>query len=61
MPRRTLRALLVGALGIMTLVVLTVSPASASNEVVQKWLTTSDLNQHLAPQPNLGFSASSAS
>ncbi|WP_225850516.1 ricin-type beta-trefoil lectin domain protein [Streptomyces sp. HPF1205] len=40
---------------------LTVSPASASNEVVQKWLTTSDLSQHLAPQGDLGFSGSSGS
>lgn len=61
MSRAGLRALFIGVLGVMTLVALTVSPASASNEVVQKWLTTSDLGQHLAPQANLGFSVSSAS
>ena len=37
------------------------APASAANEVVQKWLTTSDLSQHLTQQANLGFSASSGS
>ena len=36
-------------------------PASAANEVVQKWLTTSDLSQHLTQQANLGFSAASGS
>ncbi|SCE00571.1 O-Glycosyl hydrolase [Streptomyces sp. DvalAA-14] len=59
-PRTRFRALLVGAVGITTLVTLTASPASAANESVQKWLTTSDLSQHLAAQPDLGFSASSA-
>jgi O-glycosyl hydrolase len=61
MSRTGLRALFVGVLAAMTLAALTVSPASASNEVVQKWLTTSDLGQHLTPQADLGFSVSSAS
>jgi O-glycosyl hydrolase len=60
MSRAGLRAAVVGALGLVTLAALTVSPASASNEVVQKWLTTSDLSQHLSSQPNLGFSGSSS-
>jgi len=51
---------LAGALG-LSLVVLPASPASAANEVVQKWLTTSDLSQHLTQQANLGFSGSSGS
>lgn len=42
-------------------VLMPAAPASAANEVVQKWLTTSDLSQHLTPQANLSFSASSGS
>ena len=51
---------LAGALG-LCLVAVPAPPASAANEVVQKWLTTSDLSQHLTQQANLGFSASSGS
>jgi O-glycosyl hydrolase len=62
MSRRIRRAGLLGALaGTLGLMVMAASPASAANEVVQKWLTTSDLSQHLTQQPNLGFSASSGS
>jgi O-glycosyl hydrolase len=50
---------LAGALGLSLL--MPVAPASAANEVVQKWLTTSDLSQHLTQQANLGFSAASGS
>jgi O-glycosyl hydrolase len=62
MSRTIRRAGLLGALaGTLGLMVVAASPASAANEVVQKWLTTSDLSQHLAQQPDLGFSASSGS
>ncbi len=50
---------LAGTLGLSLL--LPAVPASAANEVVQKWLTTSDLSQHLTQQANLGFSAASGS
>jgi O-glycosyl hydrolase len=50
---------LAGALGLSLL--MPAAPASAANEVVQKWLTTSDLSQHLTQQANLGFSAASGS
>jgi len=50
---------LAGTLGLSLL--LPAAPASAANEVVQKWLTTSDLSQHLTQQANLGFSAASGS
>jgi len=42
-------------------VLMPAAPASAANEVVQKWLTTSDLSQHLTQQANLVFSAGSGS
>jgi len=58
--RAGLTGALAGALG-LSLVVMPAPPASAANEVVQKWLTTSDLSQHLTPQANLGFAASSGS
>src|SRR4051794_3534462 len=65
MARGSLRARIAGAvagvLGISMLVGLSASPASAADEVVQKWLTTSDLSQHMTPQSNLGFTASSTS
>ncbi len=62
MSRTIRRAGLLGALaGTLGLMVVAASPALAANEVVQKWLTTSDLSQHLAQQPDLGFSASSGS
>lgn len=60
MARAGLRTALVGVLGILMPVALTATPASASNEAVQKWLTTADLGQHLTQQHDLGFSASSA-
>src|SRR3954452_10618890 len=50
---------LAGALGLSLL--MPAAPASAANETVQKWLTTSDLSQHLTQQANLGFSAGSGS
>lgn len=55
-----LASALAGTLG-LSLAVVPASPASAANEVVQKWLTTSDLSQHLTQQANLGFSATSGS
>ncbi|WP_084718927.1 ricin-type beta-trefoil lectin domain protein [Streptacidiphilus carbonis] len=64
MARARLRVGLTGALSGaigLSLVVIPASPASASNETVHKWLTTSDLGQHLTQQANLGFSASSGS
>src|SRR5205823_3179074 len=64
MSRRTRRAGLAGALAGavgLCLAVLPAPPASAANEVVHKWLTTSDLSQHLTQQTDLGFSASSGS
>jgi O-glycosyl hydrolase len=64
MSRTTRRAGLVGALAGalgLALVVMPAAPASAANETVQKWLTTSDLSQHLTQQANLGFSAGSGS
>jgi O-glycosyl hydrolase len=51
---------LVAAIG-LSLTAMPAPPASAANEVVQKWLTTSDLSQHLTRQGDLGFSASSGS
>ena len=42
-------------------VLMPAAPASAASEVVQKWLTTSDLSQHLTQQANLVFSAGSGS
>jgi O-glycosyl hydrolase len=59
MLRAIRRAGLAGALGLSLL--MPAAPASAANEVVQKWLTTSDLSQHLTQQANLGFSAASGS
>ena len=63
MFRAIRRVGLAGALaGILGLTLLMpAAPASAANEVVQKWLTTSDLSQHLTQQANLGFSAASGS
>jgi O-glycosyl hydrolase len=63
MLRAIRRVGLAGALaGILGLSLLMPAvPASAANEVVQKWLTTSDLSQHLTQQANLGFSAASGS
>src|SRR6476659_6730412 len=64
MSRAIRRAGLAGALaGLfgLSLAVLPAAPASAANEVVHKWLTTSDLSQHLTQQADLGFSASSGS
>jgi O-glycosyl hydrolase len=57
--RAGLAGALAGALGLSLL--MPAAPASAANEVVQKWLTTSDLSQHLTQQANLGFSAASGS
>ena len=45
----------------LSLTAVPAPPASAADEAVQKWLTTSDLNQHLTQQADLGFSASSGS
>ncbi|WP_194891740.1 ricin-type beta-trefoil lectin domain protein [Catenulispora pinisilvae] len=64
MSRAKHRAGMAGALsGILglALLVMPAPPASAANEVVHKWLTTSDLSQHLTQQADLGFSASSGS
>jgi len=64
MSRALRRAGLAGALaGIfgLSLAVLPAAPASAANEVVHKWLTTSDLSQHLSQQNDLGFTSSSGS
>jgi len=58
--RTALAGALAGTLG-LSLVVMPAPSASAANEVVQKWLTTSDLSQHLTQQANLGFTASSGS
>ncbi|MFC1414032.1 ricin-type beta-trefoil lectin domain protein [Streptacidiphilus sp. N1-12] len=58
--RVCLAVALAGTLG-LSLAMVPASPASAANEVVQKWLTTTDLSQHLTQQANLGFSASSGS
>ncbi|NUP51861.1 MAG: hypothetical protein HOW97_31765 [Catenulispora sp.] len=51
---------LAGLVGV-SLAVLPAAPASATNEVVHKWLTTSDLSQHLTQQTDLAFSGSSGS
>ncbi|WP_051967364.1 ricin-type beta-trefoil lectin domain protein [Kitasatospora mediocidica] len=56
--RVSLAASLAGALG-LTLAVLPAPPASAAGQPVQKWLTTSDLSQHLTQQSDLAFTASS--
>ncbi|ACU73766.1 Ricin B lectin [Catenulispora acidiphila DSM 44928] len=64
MPRALRRVGTAGALaGILglALLVMPAPPASAANETVHKWLTTSDLSQHLTQQTDLGFSASSGS
>ena len=64
MSRTLRRAGVAGALaGIagLSLAVLPTAPASAANESVHKWLTTSDLSQHLTQQTDLAFSASSGS
>jgi O-glycosyl hydrolase len=64
MSRALRRAGLAGALaGIfgLSLAVLPAAPASAANEVVHKWLTTSDLSQHLSQQNDLSFTGSSGS
>lgn len=58
--RAGLAGALVSTLG-LSLAMASAAPASAAGEVVQKWLTTSDLSQHLTQQANLGFSASSGS
>jgi O-glycosyl hydrolase len=60
MLRAARRIGLAAVLG-LSLTAMPAPPASAANEVVQKWLTTSDLNQHLTQQADLGFSASSGS
>ena len=57
--RVCLAGVLAGTLGLPLL--MPAAPASAANEVVQKWLTTSDLSQHLTQQANLSFSAASGS
>jgi O-glycosyl hydrolase len=65
MVRRRLRTgiacALTGVLGISALVGPSASPASAAGEVVHKWLTTSNLSEHLTPQSDLGFTGSSTS
>src|SRR6185312_3461015 len=64
MSRTLRRAGVAGALaGIagLSLAVLPTAPAAAANESVHKWLTTSDLSQHLTQQTDLAFSASSGS
>ncbi|GAA1939878.1 hypothetical protein [Kitasatospora viridis] len=58
--RASLAGALAGTFG-LTLAVLPAPRASAAGEVVQKWLTTSDLSQHLTQQADLGFAASSGS
>jgi O-glycosyl hydrolase len=57
--RAGLAGALAGTLGLSLL--MPAAPASAANEVIQKWLTTSDLSQRLTQQANLGFSAASGS
>ncbi len=60
MRRAGFAGALAGTLG-LSLAVLPASPASAAGEVVHKWLTTSDLSQHLTQQASLGFSTAGGS